>query len=139
MMENEEQLCEVFENLIRIKNECSCSIFSECGLSDITVRQVAYLKVIDEEEEITFSRLAEVTRTSKPTVTEMVNRCARMACVYRERCPEDGRIQYIRLTEKGRTIAQAERTALRQTIERMMTSLDEQEMDRLIEILGKVR
>jgi DNA-binding MarR family transcriptional regulator len=139
MKDREEHLARAVGHLIGIRNECSCTIVSECGLSDITVRQVAYLKVIDDEGEITFSRLAEVTRTSKPTVTEMINRCARMACVYRERCPDDGRIQYIRLTEKGRTIAQAERTALRQTIERMMNSLDEQEMDRLIEILGKVR
>ncbi len=57
-MDNEEHLFEVFENLIRIKNECSCNIFSECGLSDMTVTQIAYLKVIDEQGEVTFSRLA---------------------------------------------------------------------------------
>ena len=139
MKAREEHLFEAVENLLNIRNECSCTIVSECGLSDMTVRQVAYLKVIDDEGEITFSRLAEVTRTSKPTVTEMINRCARMACVYRERCPDDGRIQYIRLTEKGRTIAQAERTALRRTIERMMNSLDDRETDLLIELLSKVR
>ena len=138
-MEREEHLLEVFEHLFRLKNECSCSIFSECGLSDITVKQIAYLKVINEEGEVTFSRLAERTCTSKPTVTEMINKCARMECVYRERCPDDGRIQYIRLTEKGKKIAQAEQAALRRVIVRMMESLDEDEMDLLIGILGKVR
>jgi DNA-binding MarR family transcriptional regulator len=138
-MEREEHLLEVFEHLLRLKNECSCSIFSECGLSDMTVKQVAYLKVIDEEGEVTFSRLAERARTSKPTVTEMINKCARMECVYRERCPDDGRIQYIRLTEKGKRIAQAEQAALRRVIVRMMESLDEDEMDLLVGILGKVR
>ena len=135
----EEHLIAVFENLLKMKNECSCSIFSECGLSDMTVKQIAYLKVIDQQGEVTFSRLAEITRTSKPTVTEMINKCVRMECVYREQCPEDGRIQYIRLTDKGRMIAEAEQAALRRMIGRMMNSLDEHEQALLLEILGKVR
>jgi len=138
-MEREEVLFEVFENLLRLKSECSCSIFSECGLSDMTVKQIAYLKVIDEQGDVTFSRLAEITRTSKPTITEMINKCVRMECVYRERCPDDGRILYIRLTEKGQRIAKAEQAALRQVIERMMKTLDEREQVLLAEILQKVR
>jgi len=134
-----EHLYEVLENLLRLKSECSCSIFSECGLSDMTVKQIAYLKVIDEQGEVSFSRLAEITRTSKPTVTEMINKCVRMECVYREQCPDDGRIQYIRLTERGSKIAQAEKAALHRVIERMIDSLDEHELDLLVGILGKVR
>jgi len=139
MMEREEHLFVVFENLIRIKNECSCTIFSECGLSDMTVRQIAYLKAIAEQDRVTFSRLAEITQNSKPTITEMINRFVRMECVYREPCPDDGRILYIRLTDKGQKIAKAEYHALRRVIERMMDSLDEHETDLLIGILQKVR
>ncbi|MGA2917969.1 MarR family winged helix-turn-helix transcriptional regulator [Methanoregula sp.] len=139
MMEREEHLLEVFENLLRMRNECSCSIFSECGLSDMTVKQIAYLKAIDEQGEVTFSRLAEITRNSKPTITEMINRFVRMECVYRDPCPDDGRILYIRLTDKGQKIAKAEQAALRRVIERMMETLDEDETDLLIGILQKVR
>ena len=139
MEEKKECLYEVFEHLLRIRNECTCSVFSECGLSDMTVRQIAYLRAIDEEGQVTFSRLAEISRTSKPTVTEMINKCVRMECVYREPCPEDGRVQYIRLTPKGQMIAQAEQAALRRVVERMMNSLDEPEMEHLIGILRKVR
>jgi DNA-binding MarR family transcriptional regulator len=105
----------------------------------MTVKQIAYLKAIDEEGEVTFSRLAEITRNSKPTITEMINKFVRMDCVYRERCEGDGRILYIRLTEKGRKLAQAERIALHRLIEQVMDSLDDHEMDLLIEILQKVR
>ncbi|HVN73054.1 MAG TPA: MarR family transcriptional regulator [Methanoregula sp.] len=139
MADPQEQLFEELENLLRIRNECSCRIFSECGLSDMTVRQIAYLRTIDEEGDVTFSRLAEVTNTSKPTVTEMVNRFVRMDCAYREPCPDDGRIAYIHLTEKGKAIAQAEEAALRRVIERMAASLDEDELDLLVGILRKVR
>jgi DNA-binding MarR family transcriptional regulator len=139
MMERDEHLFEVFEHLLRIKNECSCTISSECGLADITVKQIAYLKIIDQEGDVTFSRLAEITRNSKPTITEMINRFVRMECVYREPCPDDGRILYIRLTDKGQKVAHAEQVALRRVVERMVNSLDEDELDLLIGILQKVR
>jgi DNA-binding MarR family transcriptional regulator len=139
MMEREEHLFEVLENVLRIRSECSCIIFSECGLSNITVKQIAYLKIIDEHESVTFSRLAEITRNSKPTITELINKFVRMECVYREPCPNDRRILYIRLTEKGKKIAKAEQATLHRVIERMVNSLDENELDHLIEILKKVR
>ena len=139
MVDREEHLFEVIENLLRLKNECSCTIFSECGLSDLTVRQIAYLKAIAEQDEVTFSRLAEITHNSKPTITEMINKFVRMECVYRQPCPDDGRILYIRLTDKGQKIAKADHHALRRVIERMMNSLDEDETDLLIGILQKVR
>lgn len=139
MMERKEHLFEVLENLLRIRNECSCTIFSECGLSNLTVKQIAYLKIINHQGDVTFSKLAEITQNSKPTITEMINKFVRLECVYREPCPEDGRILYIRLTEKGQKIAQSEQNALHRLIERAVHSLDENELDLLIRILRKVR
>jgi DNA-binding MarR family transcriptional regulator len=139
MRDREEHLFEVLDHLLRVRNECSCKIFSECGLSDMTVKQIAYLKIIDEQGDVTFSRLAEITRNSKPTITEMVNKFVRMECVYRERCPDDGRVLYIRLTEKGQRIAKAEFNAMHLLIEQMMETLDEREQDLLVRLLEKVR
>lgn len=140
MMAEKEHLFIVFENLLKIKSECSCKIFSECGLfSDITVKQVGYLKAIDECGEVTFSKLAKITNNSKPTVTEMINKFVKMECVYRERCCNDGRVVYIRLTEKGQTVARAEDRALMMVIERMAGLLDEKEIDTLVRILGKIK
>jgi len=138
-MEKKEHLFIVFEKLIKIKSECSCEIFSECGLSDITVKQVGYLRVIDEHKEVTFSKLAKVTRNSKPTVTEMINKFVKMDCVHREKSPDDGRIHYIHLTEKGLMIARAEQRALMKLIEKMADSLDDNDMDTLIKILQKIQ
>lgn len=134
-----DELVAAFEHLFRIRNECSCRVLSDCGHPDITVRQVRYLKVIDENGDVTFTRLAEITKTSKPTITEMINRFERMEWVSREPCPRDRRIQYIRLTGRGQMIARAEQEALHRVIDRMMESLNEDEIDALIGILGKVR
>lgn len=139
MHKQREHLFLIFENLIKIKSECSCGIFSECSLSDITLKQIHYLKTIDQSGEVTFSRLAEITQNSKPTITDMINKLVRMDCVYREQCPDDGRIYYIRLTGKGEMIARAEQKALEQLIERLIDSLDEDEIDALIVILKQIR
>ncbi|AKB78846.1 Transcriptional regulator, MarR family [Methanosarcina horonobensis HB-1 = JCM 15518] len=139
MTAKKEHLFVVFENLIKIKSECSCEIFSECGVSDITVKQIGYLKAIDKHGEITFSRLAKITKNSKPTITETINKFVKMEYVYREKCSEDGRIFYIRLTEKGQRIARAEESALLRVIEKMANSLDEKEIETLIRILEKIK
>ena len=139
MTSQKEYLVLIFDNLIRMKNECSCSIFSSCEISDITVKQINYLKLIDTHDEITFSRLAEITRNSKPTITDMIHKLDRMGCISRRSCPHDGRISYLYLTERGEKIARAEQNALHQVIERLIDSLDCHEIDLLIEILKKVR
>ncbi len=139
MAAKKEHLLIEVEHLIRIRNESSYAILSECGVTDITERQARYLKAIDEQGDVTFTRLAEITRNSKPTITEMINKFVSMDCVYRERSPEDRRVLYIRLTDKGRRIARAEENALFRLIERMTDSLDEDETKILVEILRKVR
>lgn len=138
-MAKKEHLFIVFDKLLRIKSECSCKIFSECGFSsDITLKQVGYLRAIDGCGEVTFSRLAKITNNSKPTITEMINKFVKMECVCRERCSNDGRVIYIRLTDKGQKIARVEENALMEVIEKMADSLDEREIDLLINILEKI-
>ena len=137
-MKAEERLLAAVEHLIRIRNETSSLILSECGVPEITVKQIGYLKTIDEQGDVTFTRLAEITRTSKPTVTEMINRFESMECVYRERSPSDRRVIFIRLTEKGRRIARADEDALSLLIGRMRESLDDDDLDLLAKIIRKV-
>ena len=138
-MDAEERLLAAVEQLIRIRNETSSALLSECGIPDITVKQIGYLKTIDEQGEVTFTRLAEITRNSKPTITELINRFESMECVYRERSPEDRRVIFIRLTEKGRRIARVEENALTLLVERMRESLDHDDLDLLVRIIRKVR
>ncbi|MBC7085648.1 MAG: winged helix-turn-helix transcriptional regulator [Methanomethylovorans sp.] len=139
MMERKENLYGVFENLLKIKNECSYEIFSECGISDITVKQIEYLKTIDEHGKLTFTGLAQITKNSKPTITEMINKFVKMECAYREKSAEDGRIYYICLTEKGQMIARSEKYALMKLIERISDVLEATEMETLIRILKKIK
>jgi DNA-binding MarR family transcriptional regulator len=139
MTGNNEHLFLIFENLFKIKSECSSEILCGCGLPDITLKQIGYLKIIDMHGEITFSKLAEVTRNSKPTISEMINNFIRMECVYKKRSPSDGRVFHICLTEKGQTICRCEQKALFQLTEKVTYSLTDDELKTLVSILEKVK
>ena len=139
MISKKEHLFTVLYNIIKIKDECSCEILSECGLSDITVKQIGYLRAIDGNGQVTFSKLAKITKNSKPTITQMINKFVNFECVYREKCQNDGRVIYIRLTEKGQMIARSEENSLMKVIEKMVDLLNENEIGTLIEILEKLK
>ena len=61
-----------------------------------------------------------------------------MGCVYRERSPEDGRVFFIYLTPKGKTIARAEESTQIRCVERITESLTDEELDQLITLLNKI-
>ena len=134
-----DKLIKAYENLSKIKGECSYRLSSEYGIREMTVRQVGYLKIIAEHREITFTRLADLTNNSKPTITEMVNKFIGCGCAYKEKCTDDGRVSYIRLTSRGENIARAEKLAAINLAERIVRSLEEHEIELLINLLNKIK
>lgn len=138
MADKEESLCNALEKLFAMQRLCSYELFCECNLSNITLKQLEYLRTIDEHENVTFSGLAMLTHNSKPTITEIINKLIKMDVAIREKSLKDGRIYYIRLTEKGQILARSERNSLIKLLERMSQILDENEMDILVRILSKI-
>lgn len=134
-----ELLLEAYENISNIRIECTGNVKSTCAASELTVRQIEYLKIIDMYKDLTFSRLADLTNNSKPTVTEMINKFIKLDLVYREKSPEDGRISYIYLTDQGVTIARYERITMERVVDRILNSLTESEIESLINLFRKVK
>jgi DNA-binding MarR family transcriptional regulator len=83
--------------------------------------------------------LPEIAKITKPSVSDLVNKLKGFNCVYKEKCTADGRVSYIRLTEKGMKIARKEKTAVKNLIERVMKSLNDEEIDVLIGLFNKVK
>ena len=131
-------LLEAYEHLHQVRGECSCEITDECGVKDFTIKQIEYLKIIDHNDDVTFSRFAELTKTSKPTVSELINRFIKLDCVYKEKSPDDGRVFHIYLTQKGQDIARVEQSTMLKVVDRIMASLSDEEVDMLITLFRKV-
>lgn len=138
-MDNKKKLYETYSALMKIKGECSCKLIDELNMSELTLRQIEYIKKIGKYDCITVSKLAEILKLSKPSITEMVKKFVKLGCVYKRQCQEDGRVQYVFLTERGKCIAGFEDLKIKKLVDKMMESLDEDEIHVLINILLKIR
>ncbi len=133
-----QELLEAYQNLMLIKDECKSKVCSLHNVAEMTVKQINYLKIIDRYDNMTFSMLAEKTKITKPSVTDLINKLKGFGCIYKEQCSADGRVSYIRLTEKGINIARHERTAVKNLIDRMIKSLNKEEINELIKMFNSV-
>jgi DNA-binding MarR family transcriptional regulator len=138
MSDKREELLKAYQNLMTINGECRSEVFGKYSIAEMTVKQINYLKIIDNYDNMTFSKLAEITKITKPSVTDLINKLQGLGCIYKEKCAEDGRVSYIRLTEKGINIARHESTAVNNLIDRMMKSLNNEEVKELIKIFNAV-
>ena len=132
------ELYRAYQKLMTIKGECKDKVCDLHGVAEMTVKQINYLKIIDNCDNITFSMLAEKTKITKPSVSDLINKLKDFGCVYKEPCTEDKRVSFIRLTEKGINIARHEETAVKNLMKRMMDSLNEKEIEKLIQTFNKV-
>lgn len=138
MADKQQELINAYQKLMAVKGECTSKVYGLYSVAEMTVKQINYLKIIDGCDNMTFSKLAEKTKITKPSVTDLINKLIDFECVYKEKSTDDGRVSYIRLTDKGINIARHENTALTNLINRMMKSLSNDEVNQLIKIFNSV-
>lgn len=138
-MDSEKKLYETYKELMEIKGKCSYNLVNELNMSELTFRQIEYIKKMGKYEYITISKLAEILDLSKPTITQMVKKFIKLDCVYKKQCNEDGRVQYIYLTDRGKHIAEFDDLTIRKLVEKIIINIDENEINILIDILLKIK
>ena len=132
------KLYSVFDGFMQIKTECRFCVIEKYNISQLTLKQIEYLKKFDEHEYVTISQLAEDLNLSKPSITEMVKKFIQLDCVKKEQCSHDARVYYLFLTEKGKRIARIEQIANEDFARRVKNCLSEEDISLLIELLSKV-
>ena len=137
-MECNSKLCGGIGKLMKLKGSCYFSVVDELGISEMSLRQLDYLKKFNSCEGVTTSHLADDLDLSKPTVTEMVKKFVKMNLVYKESCPSDGRVYYVKLTEKGQNIVNLEMMTWAYMAKKLNEQLDEKDLDTLVQILEKI-
>ena len=123
---------------MRIKTECRFCIIDKYGISELTLKQIEYLKKFDKREYVTISQLAEDLNLSKPSITEMVKKFIKLDCIKKEQCNHDARVYYLFLTEKGKGIARLEQIVNEDFIRRVENCLNQEDIGLLIKLLSKV-
>ena len=137
-MDSEEKLYITYKELLELKGQCAYNLINDLNMSELTLRQIEYIKKIGKYDYITISELADILDLSKPSITQMVKKFEKLDCVYKEQCKDDGRVQYIFLTDKGRHIAEFEDLTIKKLIEKIVSNIDEREIDIIINILLKI-
>lgn len=106
--------------------------------ADLTGPQLTVVKILEQIGDMSLSELSEKIRAQNSTVTGIIDRMEREGLVARERSKEDRRVVYIRLTPKGRRLAQEVPVEPMEIFRSALQSLSAQEMKDLMRILAKV-
>jgi DNA-binding MarR family transcriptional regulator len=132
------RLADLIEKFNGLKGGCYTSACSCVDISELSYKQMEYLKYFDNHEGVTTSKLAENLGLSKPTVTDLVKKLVKMGMIYKESCIKDGRVHYLKLTEKGRMVVDLPKATNEYLAKRLIETLDEKDVNTLIEILEKL-
>lgn len=137
-MDLREQLAMSMRNLYNLKGQCYMNIVDDIGVSDLSLKQIGYLKQINNSNGMTTSQLAETLSLSKPTVTEMVKKFIKLEFVFKQSCVSDGRVFYVKLTDKGQKIVDVDLLTNDYLATRLVTKLAKEDIEDLIRILEKM-
>jgi len=137
-MELKESLSGGIAKLTKLKGRCYLNILNDLNISELSLKQMEYLQSLNKSNGVTTSHLAEVLDLSKPTVTEMVKKFIKMEMVYKQSCPSDGRVYYLKLTEKGQQIVDLSLMTNDYLAGKLIESLSREDIETLISILMKI-
>lgn len=106
--------------------------------ADLTGPQLTVVKLLETFGDLSLSELSDRIRAQNSTVTGIIDRMEREGLVARERSKEDRRVVFIKLTTKGRQLAQEIPVEPMEIFKGALESLSAQEVRDLMRILGKV-
>jgi DNA-binding MarR family transcriptional regulator len=120
-------------------HECNLDLSDKLGMSKLQLNQMHYLKLIDRTiEDMTFGRFAEILSVTKPSVTEIVNKLINLDCVEKKRCPNDRRIFYIELTDKGRNIARLQFLAEQRVVDIIFKEFNDEDIEIFVNLIKRL-
>ncbi|MGI6751769.1 MAG: MarR family winged helix-turn-helix transcriptional regulator [Anaerovoracaceae bacterium] len=93
-------LIEVYHNIIHLEE----ITLRKLARINLTINEIHLLEAVAGKKKtgITISELAEELNIKRPSATVAVNKLEKKGYVYREACPEDGRVVRVFLTRAGK-------------------------------------
>lgn len=104
----------------------------------LTGPQLTVVKLLDQIGDLSLSELSERIRAQNSTVTGIIDRMERESLVARVRSKEDRRVVHIRLTPKGRELAEQIPVEPMEIFREALESLAPSDAKDLLRILTKV-
>ncbi len=137
-MDKSNFLLSVIQNLSNKIREIKEQEFHQTDYQDVSAAGIHYIDVINNMHNPTFVELSNKMGLSKPSVTLMINKLQEKGYVQKIQSSEDGRVFFISLTEKGKSIARAYKDAHYKVVEHISSCLNNDEINTLIALLTKI-
>jgi DNA-binding MarR family transcriptional regulator len=91
----------------------------------------AALATLERHGPLTPSRLAEIERIQRPTVTRLLATLEKDGLVEREADPDDGRVSHVAITTEGRALVKKLRSRKNAYLSKRLRNLDDDELETL--------
>lgn len=105
----------------------------------LTGPQLTVIKLLEQLGDLSLSSLSARIKANNSTVTGIIDRMEREGLVERERSEADRRIVLIRLTDKGRKLAESIEVEPMEIFRQALESLPRKDIEDLFRILGAVQ
>ncbi len=131
---------ETLVNLLRIGDQLDnrlSRLFRESGLTLSRFNVLRILVLADRP--LTCGEIGERMIHIVPAITSLVDHLEKQALVERQRCVEDRRVVYVRVTPAGRELCQSAMAPLAEIEQRLLSKLNCSELKTLSGLLDKVR
>jgi DNA-binding MarR family transcriptional regulator len=129
---------QVLETIIYLYTESRRITKELARRADLTGPQLTVVKMLEQIGDLSLSDLSGRIRAQNSTVTGIIDRMEREGLVTRERSKEDRRVVYIKLTTKGKRLAEDIPVEPMEIFRGALSSLSQTETRELVKILGKV-
>ncbi len=90
-----------------------------------------------QDGDLPISELGRRLDRSKPSMTALIDKLARMKMARRVRDRRDGRVSLVSITPSGREFLDRKRAGIKESIKKAIAQLDESDIDRLCSSLGE--
>ena len=107
-------------------------------LKEYTLRQLYYIELIDKNEGISVSEISKILDLKKSTVSIAVNQLIEQDIVSKIQSNTDKRFYFLKLTSKGKEIMKMHKQVHQNTIKKILTILDQNEVEKFIKIVDKI-
>jgi len=129
---------EVIEAIVYLYTESRRLTKEMARRADLTGPQLTVVKLLEQIGDLSLSELSERIRAQNSTVTGIIDRMVREGLVVRDRSKEDRRVVFIRLTTKGKKLAEEIPIEPMEIFRGALETLTANEVRDLVKILGKV-
>lgn len=134
----EPSLIELIGLLTRKVAELQSAMVKEAGFSDLSLRQIYILDIIQGLQNPTPTELASELKISKPSVSAAIDRLEIAGYIRKVDSDEDRRSYHLHLTQKGQVFSQAHDETHRHLAQFITRNLEAEEVGQLVRLVGKI-